>query len=202
MKKINLFIRIILLLLGFIFLGFGAALLSEIGIGGDAVLVFEQGFARSLNISLGESVIILSLILLILMFFLDRKMINIGTVAGILLIGPIINFFIGLDIINKPSNLIIAIILNICACIITTFGIALYLYAKVGYTPFEGILLIIKDRTKISFRYIKIVNDALLFIIGWLLGGDFGVGSIITIFLFGPLIDFFVQLFKKTKLVT
>lgn len=201
MKKLNLLIRLLLLLIGIIILGFGAAFLTSVGIGGDAVLVFEQGFAKAINVNLGNGVLILNIIILIILFFLDRQMINIGTVITVLLIGPIINFFLKVNLFPNSSYLIIKILLCLIAILITAFGIALYLYANIGYAPFEGIIMAVKKKTKLEFRYIKIANDVILFIVGWVLGGTFGIGSIMTIFLFGPLIDFYTKLIKKIKLV-
>ncbi|HQM06791.1 MAG TPA: hypothetical protein PLR97_03180, partial [Bacilli bacterium] len=59
----------------------------------------------------------------------------------------------------------------------------------------------IKEKTNWRFAYIKIVNDAIFFTVGWLLGGVFGIASVITVLIYGPLIDFFIKILTKTNLL-
>lgn len=199
MKQLDVIKRVVLILIGMIFLAIGASMLVSTGIGGDAVVVFQQGFARITGLKFGDAVLVLNIILLVILYLLDKKKISIGTVIVVLLPGPIINFLFKLNIYPEVTNNLQAIILTLIASFFATFGIALYIYANLGLAPFEGLVIIAHERTKIQFRYLKIINDILLFFFGWLLGGNFGIGSIITIFLFGPLIDFFLTILKRTK---
>jgi uncharacterized membrane protein YczE len=71
---------------------------------------------------------------------------------------------------------------------------------KLGLSPFESVVVAIQEKLKTHFRYVKIVFDAVLFIIGYLLGGVVGFGSIIAIITIGPLVDLFILVFKKIKI--
>jgi len=126
-------------------------------------------------------------------------MIHIGTFVVALLLGPMINLIIGWGWLPIPVSLLERIVMVFVAILFLSFALAIYIYANIGYSPFEGILLTIKQKVKMRFAFIKIINDASLFIIGWLLGGTIGIGSVMTVILLGPLIDLFTHLVKKTK---
>ena len=199
--KQQLFVKLILLLIAVSLVAFGASALVKSGIGGDAVLVFEQGVSVFFKIDLGIMIMIINLVMTIILFIVNRKMVNIGTFVFIFVLGPLVSLFDKLPIFMNPETFPESLLIFSIGALFATFGVSLYLYTDVGYTAFEGILIEIKNRTKIRFAIIKIINDALLFIVGILLGGTFGWGSVISIFLFGPLIDGFVSLFKKTNIL-
>lgn len=199
--KDQLGLKIILLILSLCLVGFGASNLVFSGIGGDAVVVFEQGVSLFLNIEFGVTIIVINIVFTILLFFINKKMINIGTIAFIVLVGPVVSLFERFPIFAEPQIFIAQLGIFLVGALFATFGISLYLYIDVGYTAFEGILLHIEDKTNVKFATIKIITDALLFVIGILLGGTFGWGSAISVFLFGPLIDLFVGLIKKTNII-
>jgi uncharacterized membrane protein YczE len=199
--KNQLFARIILLLIAVILVAFGASALVKSGIGGDAVLVFEQGVSVFLNIEFGIMIMIINSLMMIILFFVNRKMISIGTFVFIFILGPLVSLFDRIPIFLSPETFPESLLIFSVGALFATFGVSLYLYTDVGYTAFEGILIEIKNRSNIRFAYIKIINDAILFVAGILLGGTFGWGSVISIFLFGPLIDGFVMLFKKSNIL-
>lgn len=194
------FKRLIILITGALLMSFGGSLLLLSNIGSDAILVFEQGFSLSIGFSpenIGYGVLIINAVLLIVMMFLDRKMLNIGTVIITILMGPVISLFLELDLIPYQIILYKQIITSLAGCIIISVGISLYLFANLGYAPFEGILICIQRKLKVRFSYIKIGADLVLFLLGWVLGGTIGIGSVFTIIIFGPLIDFLLMTYKK-----
>lgn len=192
-------IRIGLLLLAVLIISFCGSVLVVAGIGGDAVLVFEQGISSVLQLEIGTGILIINVVLSILLWIINKKMIHIGTFVVALLLGPMINLIIGWGWLPIPVSLLERIVMVFVAILFLSFALAIYIYANIGYSPFEGILLTIKQKVKMRFAFIKIINDASLFIIGWLLGGTIGIGSVMTVILLGPLIDLFTHLVKKTK---
>ena len=199
--KQQLGVKLILLLIAITLVGFGASGLVQSRIGGDAVLVFEQGISVFLKLEFGITIMIINLIFTVILFFVNKKMINIGTIVFILFLGPIVSLFDKLSVFPDPNTFMESLGIFFISAIVVTFGISVYLYTDVGYTAFEGILIEIKDRTKIRFSFIKITSDAILFIVGILLGGTFGWGSAISVILFGPLIDMFMYFLKKSNII-
>lgn len=195
------YINVIILLIGIVLIAFGGSTFLAAEIGSDAVMVFNQGVATFFNLEVGFGIMITNIALLLIVIFINRKSIGLGTFAMVFLLGPLVNFIIKHNILPTPSNLLWSIVMLLTGVIVGGFGISLYIYANVGLSPFEGIIITIVDKTKIRFAYIKIINDAILFTLGYLLGGVFGIGSIITVFLFGPVIDLFMKILKRSNII-
>lgn len=193
--------RTILLLLAIALMAIGAVLFLTASIGSDAILVLNQGVSIFLKIETGTGVIITNLVLLIFVVFTYRKSIGFGTALVAFLLGFSINLFSKINFIETSSNFFINLIIFFCGLIIGSFGVALYIYVDLGLTPFEGIIVMIEEKTKMRFGLIKIINDIVFFAIGYLLGGTVGVGSLILMFLHGPSIDLFLTLLKKSNLI-
>lgn len=193
-------IRILLLVGGVMIMALGGSFLLLSNFGGDAILVFQQGVSKLLGFSIdniGYGILIINIAFAILMTILDKKMLNVGTVIVALLMGPLIQVVLTFNIFSEATNLTGQIIMNILGCLILSLGVSLYLHAKLGYAPFEGLLIIIQNRFKIRYSIVKMGSDVLLFLIGWSLGGLIGIGSLLTIIIVGPAVDFYLKLLSK-----
>ena len=115
--------------------------------------------------------------------------------------GPLVTLYLKIPFLVTPDTFLFKFIVTITGIVISSLGVAIYIFANVGYSPYEGIILTIKDKFNLRFAYVKIAADIAMFSIGAILGGTFGVGSIMTIILFGPLIDIFGKLINL-KLTT
>lgn len=193
--------RIIVLLIGMVFMSIGGSTLVVTQMGADPILVFEQGVATFFAMDLGTAILIINAVLCVVIFFIDKRKINIGTIIVTILIGPLINLVISLGFIPTPDAFWIRVLMVFIAIIVGGFGIALYIFAGIGVAPFEGFVLIIQERSRIRLAFVKIANDAVLFIIGWLLGGVIGIGSVLTVIFFGPLLDFYLCQLKRTNIL-
>lgn len=195
------YLNVIILLIGTILMAFGGSFFIISEMGSDALMVLNQGIANTLSIKVGYAMIISNVVAFLLIIFLDRKTIGLGTIAITFLLGPMINVIINANVLLTPNNLFLKLGFTLLGNIVGGFGIALYLYANVGLSPFEAIILRIEKVTKWRFAIIKIINDAIFFLIGMLLGGRFGIGSIITVIIFGPIIGFFLKSLKKSNIL-
>lgn len=199
MKNKKLLYKLLTLVVGILFIGLGATIIVKSNIGGDSVIVLQQGFTLLIGLSLedlGLGILILNSLFIVVLYLMDKKMVNIGTFITSLLIGPLVSLYSMLPFIKEPSTLVIQILMSFLGSVITSFGIALYIIANIGYSPYEGIVLVIVEKTKARFFIIKVLSDVVMFSVGIILGGKFGIGSIISIVLFGPLIDIFLKILK------
>ncbi len=191
----------LILILGAILMAVGGVLFLTSLLGSDAIMVFNQGVAKTLNMEVGFAVMITNLLILVIMVILDRKTIGPGTIILIFLLGFGINFINDLNIFKTSDKVFINYLMVLGGIVIGGLGIAMYIYSDLGLAPFEGILIFIEKKTKWHFWIIKVINDAIFFTAGYLLGGTFGIGSIMTVFLFGPIIHLYRRLLEKTNLV-
>ena len=209
MKKLflNNYKNVICIFLGILFLAIGTAFFKNSYIGGDAVTTLNLGLANVLKLSYGTTNIIMNVVALIVLVIVGRKYLGIGTVLVTLLLGTTINLIDRLGIIPSLENFdkvwyieySVKFLYLILSNVICSFGVAIYIYANRGLTGFEGVLMKIHTVTKIPFGVIKIINDVIFIVVGWILGGTVGIGTIISSVVFGPLVDLHRKWLTKTK---
>ena len=97
------------------------------------------------------------------------------------------------NIVGEGPSLVVRIILLILGVVIMCFASSLYFTANLGVSTYDAVSLIMTDKKLGKFRYLRIATDLFCVIAGFLLGGIVGIGTVITAFFMGPLIDFFKQ---------
>lgn len=174
--------------------------------GSDSIFALNQGVSLTTGITIGTSSIIIGVIAFIILLIIDRKSIGVGTVLMSLTMGIFYDLIKKLNIIPNIGimefdNVILEYGLKLLYILIAIgvggFSVALYIYANRGISPLEGILVKINKMTNVPFWLIKIINDVLFFVVGFIMGATIGVGSIIAACLYGPVISFFGRLFNK-----
>ncbi len=188
------FLRLLFLLSGITILGFVGALFILSGLGGDSVTIFNQGVSRTFGIDVGLAIFLFNFVLFLVLIFVNRKKIGLGTFVMAFAIGPLTSLF--LQIPFPFSGFWWQLTQSVVGTVIGGFALGLYVYADVGLSAVEGLMLFVHDRFHIPLRFIKMAVDAVLIAIGYLLGGVVGVGTIIALILMGPIFDFFLQFLK------
>ena len=179
--------------------------LAELGIacyytarlGTDPISVFVEGVSFHVDLTVGEISTICNIILLIMTFFLYRELIGIGTVLSTLLGGPLIDLFYGSLLKVFPTDMVLMstrIIIIIAALIIYPIGLGGMIICDLGIGPFSFPPLYLTKKTNIDIKYTQIITDATFFVIGVLLGGVYGMGTIVSVLLTGPMMEMFMKL--------
>ena len=186
MKKNNV-IRWLLLAGGILLMAAAGWLFSCSGLGLDPLSVFCSGLAALLGVKLGTGFLIVNATVLLVLTFLDRKKIGIGTVAVAVGVGPIINAFLEF-IPFEPASLLGKTAASLGAIVAAAVGIALYLEADLGCGPTDAVMLCLNQRTPLSLRISKILLDVIFTFAGWVMGGAVGMGTLAAALLTGPIL--------------
>jgi uncharacterized membrane protein YczE len=80
-------------------------------------------------------------------------------------------------------------------------GIALYVSPRLGAAPPEGLMLAVQRRLRLPLGQARLLVDGLALVGGWSLGGEVGVGTVITALGIGPLVHVFHGWFRRIPLV-
>lgn len=209
-KAFDLIKRLILFFVGMSIIQFGVALFLKTSIGSDTFTVFTQGLAATLDktrlkdfflvkwiagsaqVTPGVANMILLITLFVIILVVDRKKINIGTLICVVGVGPIID--LGVRLVSyfpvESYNYVLKAILILVGCFIIAIGFSIQSAANLGVAPNDIIPFIIQDKTKIQYRWIRIGLDAGYLIIGFILGGTIGLGTILALLSTGPFIQF------------
>lgn len=184
--------RVLMTLVGVSLGGFSVGMFNRSMFGMDPFQVFAHGVWPVGKIGFGTFYMLLNLLMLIGIFFLDKKKIGVTTFINIFLLGYVVEGSSWLfDQIFPDPNMFIRIFLLVAAVLIMCFGSALYYVGDLGVSTYDAIALILTEKTGKKFQYIRIGSDVICTAIGYLLGAVVGVGTLITAFFMGPLIAFF-----------
>ena len=133
-------------------------------------------------------------LIILILLFVDRSYIRIGTIICMFLGGPIIDLFTVLlgDYINSSLPMAMRIIVLVAGCIILALGMTIVIKSEAGTGPNDLVAIVISDKTRKSFGIVRILTDCFFVIAGFLLGGTFGLGTIICAFIVGPVAQIFM----------
>lgn len=199
-------LRLIILVIGLIIAHLGVTLFLLADLGADPFNVLIQGLFRQLGnilkfswLTHGIVHMCICFLIIIVLLFVGRSYIKIGTLVCMFCGGPIIDFFtlILKNIINSESGMVLRIIANILGCVILAYGMTIVIKSNAGTGPNDLVAVVISDKSHGKFSIIRIVVDAAFAAAGFLLGGKIGVGTVICAFVVGPVAGIFLPINEK-----
>lgn len=210
--------RIAMSLFGVVLGAIAVGFFKMAAFGVDPFQSFMSGIDKLIPIEFGTLYMIVNAVLLIFSLVVDRHNIGIATFINLFLLGYITDFTYKLLLENilEPSIYLRAAFLVFGIAVIC-FGSAFYMTADLGVSTYDAIAIVMANKWKMGkFKYIRVCTDLVCVILGialFMLGGGewsgvpafVGVGTIITAFFMGPLIEFFNEkvtrplLKEKTK---
>jgi uncharacterized membrane protein YczE len=134
--------------------------------------------------------------MILIVLFLDRSKIGLGTVAAIVLTGYVSDlsvFLCSAILLEGTSLFALRIGMMIAGILLVAIGSGLYFNTHVGVSPYDGIGLIITNKlgNQNWYRWVRIGTDIICVTLGFFMGNIPGVGTIIMAFFTGPLFAFF-----------
>ncbi len=188
-------------LIGLTFVSIGASFFITANIGSEAITVFMQGIMLQTQTNYAVAIVVANLMPVIILFAIRRNdLLSFGSFA-VILIGPLIDFWLASGLFVTPNNFILQMSFLVIGILSTGFGLALYIHANVGMSPFEALVVAISQKfKKIKFFLIKIFFDMIFLLLGFVLGGVVGLGTIISVLAFGPVINTYLVILKRVKL--
>ena len=196
--------RILMSLCGVIVCAVSVGVFKIAALGVDPFQSLMSGLDSLIPISFGTLYVIVNLLLLTFSLIVDRSKIGLATFINLFLLGYITEFTYETlqTVIVNPSMPVRALCLLI-GIVVICFGSALYMTADLGVSTYDAIAIALSGKWKLApFQYCRIATDVICVVSGcvlFLLGGGTigaiptiaGVGTIITAFFMGPLIELF-----------
>ena len=184
-------------------LGVTLFLITELGT--DTFTIFVQGLSKVMGISIGTCHVAMCIILMVLMLFTTKGYVKPGTVVCAFCGGWIIDFFnwcLG-DLVSAASSMPIRTSVMLLGCVILSFGMSIVIKSNSGTGPNDLVAIILTDKISehhiVKFRWIRIACDVIFVMVGTLLGGTLGLGTVVAAILTGPIVQFFLP--KSEKLI-
>lgn len=193
-------LRILILLLGLTIAHFGVTLFLLAELGSDPFNVLVQGIYRRLSLlthagflTHGRTHMAISFLIILVLLFADRTYVKIGTILCMFAGGPIIDFFTFClkNLFSRESLMGIRVAGLALGCVILAYGMTIVIESDAGTGPNDLVAIVIADKTRKKFSYVRILVDLTFIALGFALGGTFGIGTIICAFLVGPVAGYF-----------
>jgi uncharacterized membrane protein YczE len=184
--------RLVQLYAGLVLYGVSSAMLVLAGFGLDPWDVFHQGLSRHIGLAIGTVVIIVGAAVLVLWIPLRQRP-GLGTVSNVVLVGMSMN--ISLDWLPTGWPLAARIgemVGGIGLCAVAT---GMYIGANFGPGPRDGLMTGLSRVTGRSIRLTRTALEVTVLIVGWILGGTVGIGTVAFAVAIGPLVQVFLPLF-------
>ena len=167
------------LFIGLVLCAIGVVLTINANLGLAPWDVLHEGLANKLNITIGQSTMLVSAIVIALDVILGEK-IGIATILNIVVVGWLLDIIMLNNLIPVASGLLSGIIMLTLGMFALGLGCAMYLSVGMGSGPRDGLMIALQKRTNKSTQSIRSTIEIGALIVGFFLGGSVGIGTIIT----------------------
>ena len=178
--------RVPQLLVGLYLYGASLALMVRGGLGLPPFGVLDSGIAGLLPLTLGQVVVMMSFVILLLWIPL-RERPGIGTLANSLLVG--LSTDVTLAVLGTPDALVARVALMLGGVLLCAVATAMYIGSHFGRGPRDGLMTGLVRRTGLSIRLVRTSLELVVVLVGWLIGGSTGVGTLAFALSIGPLVQ-------------
>ncbi|MGY9067362.1 membrane protein YczE [Streptomyces sp. CAS3] len=180
------------LYVGLTLYGVSSALLVTSGLGLEPWGVLHQGLARRTGLSIGEVAIVVGAAVLLLWIPLRLRP-GLGTVSNVFLIGLSLDGTLAL--LPPAHSLLARVPLMLAGVLLNGAATGLYIAARFGPGPRDGLMTGLHQRTGRSIRLMRTIIEVAVVATGFVLGGTIGVGTVLYALSIGPLAQFFLRVF-------
>jgi uncharacterized membrane protein YczE len=172
--------------------GASAGIMVVSGLGDQPWDVFHQGLGNHLGLSFGTVSVIVGAVVLLLWIPLRQRP-GVGTVGNVFVVGVSGNLTLAL--LPAPTALVPRIVFMIIGVVLCAASSGLYIGARLGPGPRDGLMTGLAARGY-SIRLVRTLIEVTVVILGAILGGTLGVGTIVYALTIGPLVQVFLPLFS------
>ena len=196
--------RILMSFFGVIISGMCVGFMKVGAFGVDPFQALMAGLDSAIPIQFGTLYVIVNAVMLIFSLVTDRHNVGVATFINLFLLGYVVDFTkTGLDLVFPAPSMPIRIGCMLFGIVMLCFASSLYMTASLGISTYDSVAVVMSGKWKLGrFKYVRICTDLGCVILGAVLylasGGKLsgipafiGVGTIITAFFMGPLIEFF-----------
>ena len=188
--------RLIQLYIGLILYGVSTAVYVRANLGADPWNVFHLGVSGLTSLDIGMVMILTGAAVLLLWIPLRQRP-GLGTISNVIVLGLAADAT--LSLMPPLESLWLRAVLLLLAVVLNGMATGMYIGAGFGAGPRDGLMTGIHARTGWPIRRIRTTIELSVLVIGMLLGGTFGVGTVLYALAIGPLIQIFLPWFQLPR---
>ena len=181
--------------IGILIMDFGVGILIRTELGVDPYNVFCTGVSYKLHISEGFSVMLVNAVVLTIVLFLDKTTIGIATVLETLICQYPID--LACSIFHTSDSLSMKIVLCLISIIVVAIGVCIMMINEYGLCVYDAFSYSISKNYHFNYSLVRYSCDTFYLLLGVLLGGRVGIGTILCYICFGVLIPWMKERMLK-----
>lgn len=178
--------RLTQLMVGLSLFGASVVMVIRSGLGQPPWDVFHVGVSARTGLSLGTVIVLVGVVVLLSWIPL-REIPGLGTVLNTVWIGVAAD--VAMRVIQTPDHILGRVGLLLAGVVGNALAASLYIGTQLGPGPRDGLMTGLHRKTGISLRVIRTVIEVAALVIGWILGGLVGIGTLVYALAIGPLIQ-------------
>lgn len=174
---------------GLVLFGFGMGLLVVAELGLSPWEALHQGISIHTPLTIGVVGILTGFVVLLAWIPLRQRP-GLGTVLNIVVVGLVIDGT--LFLLGTPASFLARLALMLGGIVLAALGSGIYIGMRLGPGPRDGLMTGLAKRG-LSIRLARFLIEGSVLLVGWLLGGTIGIGTVAFALLIGPLVQFFLH---------
>lgn len=194
--------KFIMMIFGVLLIGLGVSVFTYSDLGVDPFTSMNMAISAKLGMSFGFYQMCINIVILAFVALFAKRLISIGTVVNMICVGYICEFFTSVfsSFFPGQNTLAVRIILMLLGVAVLSLGASMYFTSDLGVAPYDATGFILDDKTKIDYKWCRVITDLVCAAVGFLFAGPVGIGTIVTAFMMGPVVSFFNKNVSKKLL--
>jgi uncharacterized membrane protein YczE len=177
------------LVVGLVIAALSIAMMVEAHLGLDPWNVLHEGLVKHSGLSFGTVTVISGVVVLLLWIPL-RQPLGLGTIVNAVLVGGLVD--VALWLVPTPDDLWLRVMFLLVGVVLCGAAGAVYLGSHLGPGPRDGLMTGLVACTGRSIGLVRTTLEGSVLLVGFLLGGTVGIGTVVFALAIGPLIQFFL----------
>lgn len=180
--------KIAIIVIGSVIAAYGITLAMYAGFGGATLAVLWQGISKTTHITIGMASFIVAMGMILFVAIYDRTQIHIGTIIYQIVYSFCVDLFADCHIYSR--YLWINFFIMLTGVILFAFGTGLYASVSLGRGSYEAVTFALAEKNNWQVKFVRMLLDILMVVVGVFLGGKYGICTIVTVVISGPVIQF------------
>lgn len=179
--------KIVVIVIGSMIAAYGITLALYAGFGGATLAVLWQGLSETFHMSIGMASFMVALGMILFVVIYDRSQIHIGTVLYQIVYSACVDLFANCHIYSR--YVWVNFLIMLLGVILFAVGTGLYASASLGRGSYEAVTFALAEKNNWQVKTVRMILDIVMVVVGVLLGGKFGICTIVTVIISGPVIQ-------------
>ena len=188
-------LKVVRLFWGLFLYSLGIVLTMRANLGYSPWEVFHQGIGQHLGLTMGIANIIVALAM-VLVSVLMKEHVGFGTICNMIFIGAFIDILLAAGWIPLMENFVQGIVMVVAGLGVSAVASFFYMGAGYGAGPRDSLMVVLTKRTKKPVGFCRSCLEGTILVLGWLLGGYVGIGTVISAFALGVVIQIVFTLLR------